>query len=135
MRIIFLKSICAIIIAIVFVGCSNSQTFEVTDIILPNDWSERRIQRARESVIGVEVNLLLSDNEVKLTYTPNNGDTEVFILKQIDYDLYRYEDDYSVVDLELNNIMGYTASCKFSKYKTGYRTSMIFNWTMVLERK
>ena len=90
MRTILLKSLCAIIIAIVFVGCSNSQTFEVTDIILPNDWSERRIQRARESVIGVEVNLLFSDNEVRLIYTPNNGDTEVFILKQIDDDLYRY---------------------------------------------
>lgn len=136
MRTILIRSLCAIIIAIVFVGCSNSQTFEVTDIILPNNWTERKLQRTQDNIMGIEVNLLFSDNDVKLTFTPKNGKTEVYILEKIDGNLYRYEDDYGVVDLELNTVMGYTESCKFSQYRKGsYRTSMIFKGTMILEKK
>ena len=135
MRLTLYKSLSAIIFVILFVSCSNSQTFVVADIILPSNSSERRIQRTRDNLIGVEVNFLYSDNDVKLTLTPKDGKSEVYILKKIDSNLYRYEDEYSVMDLELNTIMGYTESCKFSQYRIGYRISMDFKWTMILERK
>lgn len=109
--------------------CANAQTFIVSDIVFSNNMKESEIQEKRKEAIGVEVNLLFSDNDVRVTFITKEG-AESMILQKIGGNLYRHQEKRSCDDLELNTILGYIRSCKLSAYEDG-------KWlgTAILKRK
>lgn len=122
--------------AIMFTSsCTDQLTFVVTDIETPSDMSEWRVQKIRDDVELREVNLLFSDNDVRMTAKFGDKGTRSVILQKIGDDLYRGEDGY-VYDLELNIVLGYISSCKLTVFdKDRYNSSMKLVVTMTLKRK
>ena len=117
-------------------SCTNAQTFVVTDIAVPDNIPERHVQEAREKVIGTEVYLLFSDNDVRMTAKPKGEKAESMVLQKIGDDLYRGEDGPEVLDLELNTIFSYIRSCKITIYdKKRSSSSMVWSGTITLKRK
>lgn len=120
-------------------SCTNAQTFVVTDIVAPDNIPEKLVQEGREKIIGTEVYLLFSDNDVRMTAKPKGEKIESIILQKIGDNLYRGEDDggRDVYDLELNTFLGYIRSCKIICYdkKRSDSSSMVWCGTMILERK
>ena len=109
--------------------CANAQTFIVSDIVFSNNMKESEIQEIREEAIGVEANLLFSDNDVRVTLiSKERADSR--ILRKIAGNLYRLQEKGGCYDLELNTILGYISSCKLSRYEDG-------KWleTIILKRK
>lgn len=117
-------------------SCTNAQTFVVTDIVAPDNIPEKIIQEGREKIIGTEVYLLFSDNDVRMTAKPKGEKTESMVLQKISDDLYRGEDGREVFDLELNTLFSYIKSCKFTIYdKKHSGSSMVWAGTITLKRK
>ena len=117
-------------------SCTNAQTFVVTDIAAPDNIPEKHIQEARKKVIGTEVYLLFSDNDVRMTAKPKGEKAESMVLQKIGDDLYRGEDGHEVLDLELNTIFSYIRSCKITIYdKKHSGSSMVWGGTITLKRK
>ena len=122
--------------AIMFTSsCTDQLTFVVTDVEAPSDMSEKRVQRMRDEVVLTEVNLLLSDNYVRLNTNFRDDETETIILQKIDDELYRADSGSKVVELELNTVFGYVRSCEITLYGKYSGSSMERKWTMILERK
>lgn len=74
---------CAVVAFVMMLMCScggNEQGFVAADILFPDDMSEKRIQKARDEVMGTEVYLLFSDNDVRMTIKPNRSLKESFPL-------------------------------------------------------
>ena len=117
-------------------SCASAQTFVVTDIAAPDNIPEKHVQEAREKVIGTEVYLLFSDNDVRMTAKPKGGKAESMVLQKIGDDLYRGEDGHEVLDLELNTLFSYIKSCKITIYdKKHSGSSMVWTGTITLKRK
>ena len=117
-------------------SCTNGQTFVVTDIATPDNISEKHVQEVREKVIGTEVYLLFSDNDVRMTAKPKGEKAESMVLQKIGDDLYRGEEGREVLDLELNTLFSYIKSCKITIYDKKYSgSSMVWAGTMILKRK
>lgn len=133
-----LKRFLLILMALLSMPLIHAQQFVATDIIPPNELSEQKIQNMRKEVIGVEINLLFSDNDVRLTMKPKKGKTESYLLSKIGSNLYRLDDHSGneVVELELNTTLGYIRSCKLSVYdKKRKSSSMVFNGAIIFKRK
>lgn len=140
MRIIHIKKYVVAASTIMFMcSCTNVPTFVVTDIAAPDNIPEKHVQEAREKVIGTEVYLLFSDNDVRMTIKPKGEKAESIILQKIGDDLYRGEEDggLDVLDLELNTFLGYIRSCKIVVYDKEHSddSSMVWDGTMILKRK
>lgn len=132
----FKKYVVAVFTIMFICSCTNAQTFIVTDIAAPDNIPEKHVQEAREKVIGTEVYLLFSDNDVRMTAKPKGEKAESMVLQKISDDLYRGEDGGEVFDLELNTLFSYIKSCKFTIYdKKHSGSSMVWNGTMILKRK
>ena len=116
-------------------SCTDQLTFVVTDVEAPSDMSEKRVQRMRDEVVLTEVNLLLSDNYVRLNTNFRDDETETIILQKIDDELYRADNGSKVLELELNTVFGYVRSCEITLYGKYSDSSMERKWTMILERK
>ena len=117
-------------------SCTNEQTFVVADIATPDNIPEKHVQEAREKVIGTEVYLLFSDNDVRMTAKPKGEKAESMVLQKIGDDLYRGEEGREVLDLELNTLFSYIKSCKITIYDKKYSgSSMVWAGTMILKRK
>ena len=133
------KYIVTIFVIMLTCSCASAQTFAVTDIAAPDNIPEKHVHEAREKVIGTEVYLLFSDNDVRMTAKPKGEKIESIILQKIGDNLYRGEDDggRDVYDLELNTFLGYIRSCKIICYdkKRSDSSSMVWCGTMILERK
>lgn len=137
MRIIHLKKYIAVIfVAMLTYSCANAQTFVVADIVVPDNVPEKHVQEVRKTVIGTEIYLLFSDNDVRMTAKPKGKKTESMILKKMGDNLYRGENGCDMLDLELNTIWGYIRSCKITTYdKKSSSSSMVWSGTMTLKRK
>lgn len=137
MQTIFIKKYAIVFLTVLFViSCTNAQTFAVTEIIAPDNISEKHIQEVRKKVIGTEVSLLFSDSDVRMTIKSKGEKAESIILQKIGDGLYRGGDEREVLDLELNTVLGYTKSCKITAYvKKHSDSSSVWNGTMILERK
>lgn len=137
MKNIFVKKYAVLIYTVLLTcSCTNEHTFTVSDVRASSNLSEEHIQETREQLIGTEVNLLFSDNDVRIIVNPQNKETESMILQKIGHDLYRGNDGADVIDLELNSILGYIRSCKISAYdKKNSGSSMIWCGTIFLKRK
>lgn len=134
----FKKCVVAVFTIMFICSCTNAQTFVVTDIATPDNIPEKYVQEAREKVIGTEVYLLFSDNDVRMTAKPKGEKAESIILQKIGDGLYRGEEEGSgdMVDLELNTILGYIKSCKITVYgKKHSDSSMVWGGTITLKRK
>ena len=130
------KYIATIFIIMLTCSCASAQTFVVTDIAAPDNIPEKHVQEAREKVIGTEVYLLFSDNDVRMTAKPKGGKAESMVLQKIGDDLYRGEDRHEVFDLELNTLFSYIKSCKITIYdKKHSGSSMVWTGTITLKRK
>ena len=133
------KYIATIFVIMLTCSCTSDQTFIVTDIAAPDNIPEKHVQEAREKVIGTEVYLLFSDNDVRMTIKPKGEKAESIILQKIGDDLYRGEEDggLDVLDLELNTFLGYIRSCKIVVYDKEHSddSSMVWDGTMILKRK
>ena len=130
------KHIATIFIIMLTCSCTSAQTFVVTDIAAPDNIPEKHVQEAREKVIGTEVYLLFSDNDVRMTAKPKGEKAESMVLQKIGDDLYRGEDGHEVLDLELNTLFSYIKSCKITIYdKKHSGSSMVWAGTMILKRK
>ncbi len=130
------KYIATIFVIMLTCSCASAQTFVVTDIAAPDNIPEKHVQEAREKVIGTEVYLLFSDNDVRMTAKPKGEKTESMVLQKISDDLYRGEDGREVFDLELNTLFSYIKSCKFTIYdKKHSGSSMVWAGTITLKRK
>jgi hypothetical protein len=137
MQTIFIKKYAIVFLTVLFViSCTNAQIFVVTEIIAPDNISEKHIQEVRKKVIGTEVSLLFSDSDVRMTIKSKGKKAESIILQKIGDGLYRGGDEREVLDLELNTVLGYTKSCKITAYvKKHSDSSSHWNGTMILERK
>ena len=137
MRTIHIKKYVVAVLAIIFIcSCTNAQTFVVTDIAAPDNIPEKHVQEAQKKVVGTEVYLLFSDNDVRMTAKPKGGKAESMVLQKIGDDLYRGEDGHEVLDLELNTLFSYIKSCKITIYdKKHSGSSMVWAGTMILKRK
>ena len=137
MRTIHIKKYVVAVLAIIFIcSCTNAQTFVVTDIAAPDNIPEKHVQEAQKKVIGTEVYLLFSDNDVRMTAKPKGEKAESMVLQKIGDDLYRGEDGHEVLDLELNTLFSYIKSCKITIYdKKHSGSSMVWAGTMILKRK
>ena len=130
------KYIATIFVIMLTCSCASAQTFVVTDIAAPDNIPEKHVQEAREKVIGTEVYLLFSDNDVRMTAKPKGGKAESMVLQKIGDDLYRGEDRHEVFDLELNTLFSYIKSCKITIYdKKHSGSSMVWTGTITLKRK
>ena len=130
------KYIATIFIIMLTCSCASAQTFVVTDIAAPDNIPEKHVQEAREKVIGTEVYLLFSDNDVRMTAKPKGEKAESIVLQKIGDSLYRGEDGREVFDLELNTLFSYIKSCKITIYdKKHSGSSMVWSGTMILKRK
>lgn len=117
-------------------SCISAQTFVVTDITAPDDIPEKVVQKSKEKVLGTEVYLLFSDNDVRMTAKPKGEKAESMVLQKIGDDLYRGGDGSEVFDLELNTVFSYIKSCKITIYdKKHHSSSMVWSGTMILKRK
>lgn len=134
---IFIKKYVATIFTIMFTcSCASAQTFVVTDIIAPDNISEKRVQEVRKKNIGKEVCLLFSDNDVRMTAKFKSEKTESMVLQKIGDNLYRGENGREVFDLELSTIFSYIKSCKITVYnKRSSGSSMVWDGTISLKRK
>lgn len=97
-------------------SCTNSQTFVINDIAVPDNIPEKHVQELRENVIGTYVYLLFSDNDVRVTSKTKWEKTESIVLQKIGDNLYRGENGREVLDLELNTVFSYIKSCKITIY-------------------
>ena len=134
--IFFKRYIAAIFVIMLTCSYSNAQTFVVADIVVPDNLPEKRIKEARERFVGTEVYLLFSDNDVRMTAKPKGKKAESMLLKKIGNNLYRGEENYEVLDLELNTLLYYIKSCKitiYDKKRTG--SSMVWSGSLILKRK
>lgn len=130
------KYIATIFVIMLTCSCTSEQTFIVTDIAAPDNIPEKRVQEAREKVIGTEVYLLFSDNDVRMTAKPKGEKAESMVLQKISDDLYRGEDGREVFDLELNTLFSYIKSCKITIYdKKHSGSSMVWSGTITFKRK
>ena len=123
-----------VILSILFVECTNSSTFIVTDIVAPNNIPEKKVQEAKDKVIGAEVRMLFSDNDVRLTIYIK-GESESILMQKVGDNLYRSDNGSDVVDLELNTIFGFIKSAKIAEYDKGHNDYMDWGGTIILERK
>lgn len=137
MPVICIQKYVVVIFAILLTySCTSAETFVVTDIVAPDNISEKHLQEVRNKVIGTEVYLLFSDNDVRMTVKPEGENAESIVLQKIGDDLYRGKDGYEEFDLELNTILGYIKSCKITIYdKKRSGSSMVWNGAMTLKRK
>lgn len=133
----FIKKHGAIIFTIILMySCTNAQTFVVTDIVVPDNIPEKYVQERREKIIGTEVYLLFSDNDVRMTVRPKGEKARSIILQKIGDDLYRGEDGRDVFDLELKTFFSYIKSCKVTMYDRKSSSSlMVWGGTIIVERK
>lgn len=133
----FKKYVVAVLTILFMCSCTDAQTFVITDIVAPDNISKENVQKTRKKFIGKEINLLFSDNDVRMTIKIKDDKTESILLQKISDDLYRGEEDGGdVFDLELNTVFSYITSCQFTIYdkkRTG--SSMIWGGTIVLKRK
>ncbi len=124
-----------VMLSILFVGCTNSSTFIVTDIVAPDNFLEKEVQEAKDKVIGAEVRMLFSDNDVRLTISIKE-ESESFLMQKVGDNLYRIDDGSDVMDLELNTIFGFIKSAKIAAYdKRHNKDYMDWGGTIILERK
>ena len=130
------KFITTIFVIMLTYSCISAQTFFVTDITAPDDIPEKVVQESKEKVLGTEVYLLFSDNDVRMTAKPKGEKAESMVLQKIGDDLYRGGDGSEVFDLELNTVFSYIKSCKITIYdKKHHSSSMVWGGTMILKRK
>lgn len=136
LKIFIKKYIATFFIILCTCSCAGAQTFVVTDLNLPDNLPEKRVQKAREEAIGNEVYLLFSDNDVRMTAQFKKSEFGSIILQKIGDNLYRAEEGQDVVDLELSTIFSYIKSCKISIYdKKRSGSSMVWSGTIILKRK
>lgn len=137
MRINQIKNrVIAIFLILAISSCTKGGTFVVTDIVVPDNLSETRIQEIRDKVIGTEVFLLFSDNDVRMTAMPKEGKSQSMILQKIGENLYRGTNKNEMLELELNTFFYYIKSCKISIYDIPVSgTSMVWDGTMILSQK
>ena len=130
------KYIATIFVIMLTCSCASAQTFVVTDIAAPDNIPEKHVQEAQKKVVGTEVYLLFSDNDVRMTAKPKGEKAESMVLQKIGDDLYRGEDRHEVFDLELNTLFSYIKSCKITIYdKKHSGSSMVWTGTITLKRK
>ena len=123
-------------------SCSDGQTFVIDKVVfsdeLLDEMSEKEIQEQQEqikrAINEVEVYLLFSDNDVRMTFKTKNETAEPMILQKIGDNLYRGKEDgiHETVDLKLNTIFGFIRSCEMMVYE---KRSMVWGLTCFLKRK
>ena len=101
---------------------------------MPEKKVQEQQERIKKIINEVEVYLLFSDNDVRMTFKTKNETSESIILQKIGYDLYRGKEDgiHETMDLKLNTIFGFIRSCEIMVYE---KRSMVWGFTCVLKRK
>ena len=114
----------------------NAQTFVVVDYIAPAGFSQERIEEAKK-IIGTEVTLLFTDDDVKMTMPNKKGELVSKIHFKKGKNIYRrgscadpYDCRDSYDEIELNTILGYIRSFKYTHIHHNK-----FGGGIVLERK
>ena len=129
------KVVLFFVVILSFLGI-NAQTFVVTDYTAPAGFSKERIQKGKK-VIGKEIKLLFSDNDVKMTGTNQNGEISTEILYKKSANVYRrgtcgdpYDCNDSYDEIELDTVLGYIRGFTFTHIHHNK-----FGGSIVLKRK
>lgn len=125
--------LCLLFIALLS-GCTQTQTFVVSDYELSENISERQKQIVEKGISETEFDFVFYDEDIKVTFSPLSDKVQSFIFKNVGNDIYRFDNGSDVLELKINKVIGYITSCELNVYdKDG--DAMIWNGKFILKRK